>query len=97
MSFGRNKKGKNIKNNEKNTSIQRIYRLGSMRVHKCLHCPYMPEYGSTSQKLHVYVSICICESCKRCLLMEFSVTKLIGINFIVVLIFYSLNNVFVSP
>ena len=28
--------------------------------------------------------------------MEFSVTKLIGINFIVVLIFYSFNNVFVS-
>ena len=28
--------------------------------------------------------------------MEFSVMKLIGIDFIVVLIFYSFNNVFVS-
>ena len=28
--------------------------------------------------------------------MEFGVTKLIGINLVVVLIFYSFNNVFVS-
>ena len=73
-----------------------IYRLGSTRVHKCLCHPYMPEYSSASRALHVYVSICICEACKRCLSMEFGVIKLIGIDSIVVLIFYSFNDVFVS-
>ena len=56
----------------------------------------MPEYGSTLQTLHVCVSIFICEACERCLSMEFGVMKVIGIDFIVVLIFYSLNDVFVS-
>ena len=40
--------------------------------------------------------VCICEACERCLSMEFGVTKLIGIDFVVVLIFYSFNNVFVG-
>ena len=56
----------------------------------------MSEYSSALQTLHVYVSICICEACKRSLSMELGVMKLIGIDFIVVLIFYSFNNVFVS-
>ena len=77
-------------------SIWHIYRLGSIRVHKHLRCPYMPEYGSESWTLHVYVSICICEACKRCLSMALSVMKVIGIDLVVVLIFYSFNNVFVS-
>ena len=68
-------------------SIWRIYRSVSIRVHKRSCHAYTPEYGSTLQTLRVYVSICICEACERCLLMEFGMTKLIGINFVVVLIF----------
>ena len=35
-------------------------------------------------------------ACEGCLLMAFNVMKLIGIDFIVVVIFYSFNDVFVS-
>ena len=77
-------------------SIRHIYRSGSTRVHKCLRCPYTSEYGSTLQTPHVYVSICIWEACERCLLMEFSVMKLIGIDFDIISMFYSFNDAFVS-
>ena len=40
--------------------------------------------------------VCIWMACEGCLLMAFSVMKLIGIDFVIVLIFYSFNNVFVS-
>ena len=69
-------------------STQHIYGSESIRVHKCSCRPYMPECYYTLRTLHVYVSICICEACKRCLLMGFGMMKLIGINFVVVLIFY---------
>ena len=45
--LGSNKKRKEkIRNNKGKMSIQRIYMSGSTRVHKCLRCHYMPEYGS---------------------------------------------------
>ena len=56
----------------------------------------MPEYDSKSRTLHIYACICICEACEKCLLMEFGVMKIIEVNFIVVLIFYSFKDVFVS-
>ena len=77
-------------------SIQCIYMLGSTRVHKCSCRPCMPEYGSKSWTLRLCVCICICEACERYLLMELSVMKIIGVNFIVVWIFCSFNNVFIS-
>ena len=77
-------------------STRCIYMSGSTRVHKCSHCPCMPEYSSKSRTLHIYACICICEACERCLSMALGVMKLIGIDFVVVLIFYSFNNVFVS-
>ena len=73
-----------------------IYKSGSTRVHKYSRRPYMPECGSKSRTLCVYVSICICEACKRCLSMALDEMKVIGVGFIVILIFYSFNNVFVS-
>ena len=65
-------------------SIQHIYMLGSIRVHKCLRHPCMPEYGSESCTLNIYVCVCICEACERCLLMKLSVIKIIEVDFIVV-------------
>ena len=56
----------------------------------------MPEYDSESQTLCIYACICICEACERCLLMELGVMKIIGVDLIVVLIFYSFKDVFVS-
>ena len=56
----------------------------------------MPEYGSKSRSPYIYACICICEACKRCLSMALSVMKVIGIDFVVVLVFYSFKNVFVS-
>ena len=77
-------------------STQHIYMLGSTRVHKHSCHPCMPEYGSESRTPHTYACICICEACERCLSMALGVVKVIGIDFIVVLVFYSFNNVFVS-
>ena len=77
-------------------SIWHIYMLGSIRIHKHLRCPCMPEYGSESRTLCIYVCICICEACERCLSKALGVMKVIGIDFVVVLIFYSFNNAFVS-
>ena len=73
-----------------------IYMLGSTRVHKCSHHPCMSEYNSKLWTLHIYACICICEACERCLLMEFGVMKIIEVDLIVVLIFYSFKDVFVS-
>ena len=56
----------------------------------------MPEYSSKSQTPHIYAYICSCEACERCLSMALGVMKVIGIDFVGVLIFYSFNNVFVS-
>ena len=53
----------------------------------------MPEYGSESQTLCIYACICIWKACKKCLLMKLDVMKIIEVNLIVVLIFYSFNNV----
>ena len=77
-------------------STQRIYMSGSTRVHKHSRCPCMPEYGSESQTLHIYACVCICEACERYLSMELSVMKIIGVDFIVVWIFCSFNDVFIS-
>ena len=77
-------------------SIWHIYMLGSTRVHKHLRHPCMPEYGSESWTLCLYVCICICDACKRYLSMELSVMKIIGVDFIVVWIFCSFNDVFIS-
>ena len=77
-------------------STWRIYMSGSTRVHKCLCCPCMPEYGSESWTLRLYVCICICEACERYLSMELSVMKIIGADFVVVWIFCSFNDVFIS-
>ena len=57
----------------------------------------MPEYGSESQTLHIYACVCICEACERCLSMELSAMKIIEVDSVVVWIFYSFNDVFVSP
>ena len=73
-----------------------IYMLGSTRVHKRLCRPCMPEYSSESWTLHLYVCICICEACERYLSMELGVMKIIGVDFIVVWIFCSFNDVFIS-
>ena len=70
-------------------SIRHIYSSGSIRVYKCSHCPYMPEYSSASQTLCVCVSICIWTACKGCLSVSFSVIKLIGIDFDIISMFYS--------
>ena len=78
-----------IKNNKGKMSTQRIYMSGSIRVHKHLRCPCMPEYGSELWTLHLCVCICICEACESCLLMEYSIMKTVGIGFDVVWIFYS--------
>ena len=56
----------------------------------------MPEYSSKSRTLCIYVCICICEAWERCLLMELSVMKIVEVDFIVVCIFCSFNDVFVS-
>ena len=77
-------------------STWRIYMSGSTRVHKRLRHPCMPEYSSESWTLRLYVCICICEACKRYLSMELSVMKIIGIDFVVVWIFCSFNDVFIS-
>ena len=77
-------------------STRCIYMLGSTRVHKHLHCPCMPECGSESWTLHIYACVCICETCERCLLMELSVMKIVEVDFVVVWIFCSFNDVFVS-
>ena len=77
-------------------STWHIYMLGSTRVHKCLCRPCMPEYGSESWTLRIYACVCICKACERCLSMELSVMKIIEVDLIVVWIFYSFNNVFVS-
>ena len=77
-------------------STRHKYMLGSTRVHKCSCCPCMPEYGSKSWTLCLYVCICICEACERYLLMELSVMKIIGVDFVVVWIFCSFNDVFIS-
>ena len=74
-------------------STWRIYMSGSTRVHKCSHCPCMPEYGSESQTLCVYACICIWMACEWYWSMVFSEMKLIGADFFVVWIFYSFNNV----
>ena len=66
-----------------------IYMSGSIRVHKCFRHPCMPEYSSKSQTLCIYACICICEACKKCLLMKINVMKIIEVDLIVVLIFYS--------
>ena len=70
-------------------STQRIYMSRSTRVHKHLRRPCMPEYGSESQTLHIYACVCICEACERCLLMELDVMKVIEVDLIIILIFYS--------
>ena len=77
-------------------SIRRIYMSGSIRVHKCSRRPCMPEYGSELRTLHLYVCICICEACKRYLSMQLSVMKIIGVDVVVVWIFCSFNDVFIS-
>ena len=66
---------------------------GSINVHVAL-C--MPIYNSELRTLHIYACVCICEACERCFLIELSVMKIIEINFIVVWIFYSFNDIFVS-
>ena len=75
--MGKNKIGKNIENNKE----------------ICPHGTYTcwgpqgsinPEYGSKLRTLHVYACICIFEACERCLLMEFSVMKIIEVDFVVV-------------
>ena len=38
----------------------------------------------------MYVSICIYKACERCLSMALGVMKVIGIDFVVILIFYSM-------
>ena len=73
-----------IRNNKGKMSIRRIYMSGYTRVHKCLRCPCMPEYGSEPRTLHLCVCICIFEACERCLSMEYSVMKTVGIDFNVV-------------
>ena len=73
-----------IMNNKGKMSTWHIYMLVSIRVHKHSHCPYMPEYGSEPQTLHLCVCICICEACESCLLMEYSIMKTVGIGFDVV-------------
>ena len=70
--------------------------LGSTRVYKCLCRPCMPEYGFELWTLHIYVCVCICEACERCLSMELSTMKTIEVDFVVIWIFYSFNDVFVS-
>ena len=85
-----------IRNNKGKMSTWRIYMSGSIKVHKCSRHHYMPEYGSKWRILHIYVCVCICEECKRCLLIVLSVMKIIEVNFIVPWIFYSFNDVFVS-
>ena len=77
-------------------STQHIYMSGSTRVHKHLRRPCMPEYGSESWTLCLCVCICICEACERYLSMELSVMKIIGVDFIVVWIFCSFNDIFIS-
>ena len=74
-------------------STWHIYMLWSTRVHKCLCHPCMPEYGSELQTLRIYACVCICEACERCLLMELSVMKIVEVDFVVVWIFYSFDNV----
>ena len=74
-------------------SIQRIYMLGSTRVHKCSRRPCMPEYGSRWQTLHIYAYVCICEECERCLLIVLNVMKIVEVDFVVPWIFYSFNDV----
>ena len=44
----------------------------------------------------IMIYICIWEACKRYLSMAFGKTKLIEVDFSVVSIFYSFNDVFVS-
>ena len=73
-----------IRNNKGKMSIWHIYMLGSTRVHKRSRRPCMPEYGSEPRTLHLRVCICICEACERCLSMEYSVMKTVGIDFDVV-------------
>ena len=85
-----------IRNNKGKMSTRRIYMSGSIRVHKCLRHPCMPEYGSKPQTLHLCVCICICEACESCLSMEYSIMKTVGIDFDVVWIFYSFNDIFIS-
>ena len=77
-------------------STWRIYMSGSTRVHKCSRRPCMPEYGSESWTLHLYVCTCICEACERYLSMGLSVMKIVGVNFVVVWIFCSFNDVFIT-
>ena len=77
-------------------STWHIYMLGSTRVHKHLRRPCMPEYSSESWTLRIYACVCICKACERCLLMELNVMKIIEVDFVVVWIFYSFNDVFVS-
>ena len=69
---------------------------GSTRVHKRSRRPCMPEYSSESWTLRLNVCICICEAYKRYLSMELSVMKIIGVDFIVVWIFCSFNDAFIS-
>ena len=72
-----------LKNNKGKMSIWCIYMSGSIRVHKRLRCPCMPEYGSKPRTLHLCVCICICEECERCLLIVLSVMKIVEVDFIV--------------
>ena len=73
-----------------------IYMSGSTRVHKHSRHHCMPEYGSESWTLHVYACICICKAFERCLLIALSVMKVIEVDFIVVWLFYSFNDIFIS-
>ena len=77
-------------------STWRIYMSGSMRVHKHSCCPWMPEYSSKPWTLRIYACICTCRACEKCLLMELDVMKVIEADLIVVWIFCSFNDVFVS-
>ena len=81
---------------KKNMSTQCIYMSGSTRVHKCSCRPCMPEYGSESWTSCIYACVCICEAWERCLLIALSVMKVIEVDFVVVWIFCSFKDVFVS-
>ena len=72
-----NKKRKNIENNKE------------MCPHTCWGPQGSINIRSESQTLRIYACVCICEACERRLLMELGVIKVIEVDLIIVLIFYS--------